>query len=220
MERVLHDNDELAHENRHHFDDTGSFAVNFMSAPGAGKTTLILKLSKRLASEFKLSVIEGDMVGDIDAQRLRDEGVSAYQISTGRSCHLDAAMIARLLHSEKPPEGDIIIIENVGNLVCPAEFPLGEHLRIVLLSITEGDDKPIKYPVIFKNCDAVVISKSDLSQFVDFDFKKVEQTVQALNPAAKLFQLSSKNDEGIDLFTAWLTNLVKNARLHPISHQH
>lgn len=204
FERVLEDNDQLAKENRQHFDDMGAFVINFMSAPGAGKTTLILELSKRLNARLKLSVIEGDMVGDLDAERLRSAGVSAFQISTGRSCHLDAGMIARLLHSSPHPEGQLIIIENVGNLVCPAEFPLGENLRIVLLSVTEGDDKPIKYPVIFNNCDAVVLTKIDLIDHVDFNLEKVSKTVRNLNPKAALFQMSVKTGEGLDEFIRWL----------------
>lgn len=204
FERVLEDNDQLAEENRHHFDDMGAYVVNFMSAPGAGKTTLILELAKRMQNQLKLSVIEGDMVGDLDAERLRAEGVSAFQISTGRSCHLDAGMIARLLHTTPHPDGQMIIIENVGNLVCPAEFPLGEHLRIVLLSVTEGDDKPIKYPVIFHKCDAVVVTKTDLVDHVDFNLEKVTKTVRALNPKAEVFELSVKNGTGLDNFIAWL----------------
>ncbi len=205
FERVLEDNDRLAHDNRHHFDDMNAFAVNFMSAPGAGKTTLILEMAKKLRGDnFDVSVVEGDMVGELDAKRLRDAGISAFQISTGRSCHLDAAMIARLLHSDPHPEGQVIIIENVGNLVCPAEFPLGEHLRIVLLSVTEGDDKPIKYPVIFRNCDAVVVTKMDLIEHVDFDLENVSKAVRGLNPKAEMFSLSVKNGDGLDKFKTWL----------------
>lgn len=204
FERVLEDNDQLAKENRQHFNDMGAYVVNFMSAPGAGKTTLILELAKRMQKSLKISVIEGDMVGDLDTARLRAAGVSAFQISTGRSCHLDAGMIARLLHSTPHPEGQMIIIENVGNLVCPAEFPLGEHLRIVLLSVTEGDDKPIKYPVIFHKCDAVVLTKTDLVDHVNFDLEAVSRAVRHLNPTAELFKISVKNGEGVDNFIKWL----------------
>lgn len=205
FERVLEDNDQLAKENREHFDDMGAFVVNFMSAPGAGKTTLILELATQLKNRStSVSVIEGDMVGDLDAKRLETAGVSAFQISTGRSCHLDAAMIARLLHSTPHPESEIIVIENVGNLVCPAEFPLGEHLRVVLLSVTEGDDKPLKYPVIFHDCDAVVFTKTDLIEHVDFDFETVSKTIQALNPRVALFQVSVKKGVGVDTLLDWL----------------
>lgn len=204
LERLLEDNEQLAAHNREHFEEIGAYVVNFMSAPGAGKTTLIIELAKKLQQKLKLSVIEGDMVGELDAERMRTNGISAFQISTGRSCHLDAAMIARLLHATPHPDGQLIIIENVGNLVCPAEFPLGENLRVVLLSVTEGDDKPIKYPVIFRNCDAVVLTKSDLLAHVDFSFDKVLKAVSSLNPNAKIFQVSSKNGDGLDELIAWL----------------
>jgi hydrogenase nickel incorporation protein HypB len=220
LERVLEDNDQLAHENQHHFEDHGAYALNFMSAPGAGKTTLILELAKYLSKNHSLSVVEGDMVGDLDAERLRKAGVTAFQISTGRSCHLDARMIARLLHAEEHPHGDIIIIENVGNLVCPAEFPLGEHLRIVLLSVTEGDDKPLKYPVIFRNCDAVVFTKVDLLQFVDFDIEKVSKSISNLNSSTQLFQLSSKTGEGVQTLSDWIERKCAHSKTVAHSHSH
>lgn len=204
FERILDDNDQLAHANQHAFERAGSFAINFMSAPGAGKTTLIKEIAKRLGKHHKICVIEGDMVGDEDAQRLREVGIDAIQITTGRSCHLDAKMISRLLNSDRPPTGNLIIIENVGNLVCPAEFPLGEHLRVVLLSVTEGDDKPLKYPVIFRNCDAVVLTKMDLIEYVDFNFERLNKAISSLNPEAQIFQLSSKTGLGLDEFGYWL----------------
>lgn len=208
---ILEDNDHLAEENREHFDEMGAFAINFMSAPGAGKTTLIVELAKTLEQKSSVSVIEGDMVGDIDAQRMRTAGIPAFQISTGRSCHLDAAMIARLLHATPHPDSELILIENVGNLVCPAEFPLGEHLRVVLLSITEGDDKPMKYPVIFRNCDAVVLTKIDLLDRVEFNVQNVKNAIGGLNPNAKLFQVSSKSGEGIDELVTWLQSVRPHA---------
>ncbi|MBX3075557.1 hydrogenase nickel incorporation protein HypB [Candidatus Obscuribacterales bacterium] len=224
LKRILEDNDQLAHANRHSFEHAGAFAVNFMSAPGAGKTTLISKLANELRSERSIGVIEGDMVGDIDAQRLRDAGINAVQISTGRSCHLDAKMISRLIDSNKSPAGDLIIIENVGNLVCPAEFPLGEHLRIVLLSVTEGDDKPLKYPVIFRNCDAVVITKMDLAELVDFDFARLHKAISSLNSKAELFKVSAKSGEGIEGFCSWLNDKcamsLKAAEATAHSHSH
>lgn len=204
FERILDDNDQLAHANQHSFERAGSFAINFMSAPGAGKTTLIKEIAKRLGKHQKICVIEGDMVGDEDAQRLREVGIDAIQITTGRSCHLDAKMISRLLNSDQPPNGNLIIIENVGNLVCPAEFPLGEHLRVVLLSITEGDDKPLKYPVIFRNCDAVVLTKMDLIEYVDFNFDRSKKAISSLNAKAQIFQVSSKTGLGLDEFCSWL----------------
>lgn len=220
LERILEDNDQLAHANQHSFERTGSFVINFMSAPGAGKTTLITEIAKELKRSQKICVIEGDMVGDLDAQRLIQAGVQAVQITTGRSCHLDARMISRLLNSERSPSGDLIIIENVGNLVCPAEFPLGEHLRVVLLSTTEGDDKPLKYPVIFRNCDAVVLTKMDLQDYVDFDFERLRKAISSLNPTAQIFQVSSKTGQGIKEFCKWLEHKrsAKLEHLHEHSH--
>ncbi len=217
LERVLGDNDQLAEQNRQHFDEMGAFVVNFMSAPGAGKTTLIIALAERLKKNLQISVIEGDMVGDIDAERLRAADVTAFQISTGRSCHLDASMVARLLHSHPHPEGQLIIIENVGNLVCPAEFPLGEHRRIVLLSVTEGDDKPSKYPVIFNNCDAVVLTKTDLLEHVDFNCETVEKTLSTLNPGAEIFKVSVKTGDGLDQLVSWIESAYSDSvKLIPI----
>lgn len=171
MERIMASNDEFAEHNREHFDELGLFVLNIMSAPGAGKTSLLECSTELLSPKHKLTVVEGDMVGELDADRLRQRGTEVYQICTGRSCHLDATMIGRLLHNESI-SGDLLFIENVGNLVCPAEFQLGEHKRVVLLSVTEGDDKSIKYPIIFRNCDAVIFTKSDLLPYVNFDAEK------------------------------------------------
>jgi len=163
-------------------------------------------------SVYRITVIEGDMVGELDKQRLSKTGVPVLQISTGRSCHLDAQMIARLLHAEKLERPDIIFIENVGNLVCPAEFPLGEHKRIVLLSVTEGDDKPIKYPVIFRNCDAVILTKTDLLPYVDFKIAAAKFNIEALNAGAKIFTVSSMTGEGMTEWLAWLKDQLSHYR--------
>lgn len=208
--RIMEDNDQLAAENLKQWEHRHSLVVNFMSAPGAGKTTLICRLGEKLKAYHSVSVIEGDMVGDLDAQRIQEIGIPAFQITTGKSCHLDAAMIARLLSSGRLPETDLVIVENVGNLVCPAEFPLGEHMRIVLLSVTEGDDKPLKYPVIFHDCDAVVLTKIDLLQHVDFDSSKVEKAVRGMNSKAAIFKVSSKSGEGIDELIAFLDEAISS----------
>jgi hydrogenase nickel incorporation protein HypB len=205
LERLLESNDELATHNREHLDEDGIFAVNLMSAPGAGKTTLLEATCKAIAGTIPCSVIEGDMVGDLDAQRLRKLGVSAHQITTGKSCHLDAAMIAKLLHDVHLDNG-LLFIENVGNLVCPAEFNLGEHRRVVLLSVTEGADKPLKYPVIFYNCDAVVFTKTDLLPYVDFDIEASKQFVRNINKGASIFTISTVTGEGLQDWISWLTN--------------
>lgn len=204
MERILEHNHEAAKHNREHFDKLGCCVFNLMSAPGAGKTTLLENILPTLSKEWSLSVIEGDMVGDLDAQRLENIGATVYQISTGRSCHLDAQMIGRLLHSKDLKNQDLIFIENVGNLVCPAEFPLGETKRVVLLSVTEGDDKPLKYPVIFRNCDAVIFTKCDLLPYVNFDMKKAQSYVANINAEAAIFAVSTSSQEGIADCLKWI----------------
>lgn len=213
MQSILGKNDEIAAHNRHHFNESGSFVVNLMSAPGAGKTTLLEHTIPLLKDDHKsCTVIEGDMVGELDATRLRKTGVEVSQISTGRSCHLDALMISRLLHCKDYNNIDYIFIENVGNLVCPAEFPLGEHKRVVLLSVTEGDDKPIKYPVIFRKCDAVVFTKCDLLPYVDFDIEQAMSNIHALNSDAACFAISCKSQQGLNNWYNWLQTECKMNR--------
>lgn len=204
LERILHNNEELAQHNREHFDELGVLAVNLMSAPGAGKTTLLERSLTSLTKEFQCSVIEGDMVGELDADRLRQKGVNVWQISTGRSCHLDAQMVARVLHAKAFSGIDFLFIENVGNLVCPAEFPLGEHKRVVLLSVTEGDDKPIKYPVIFHRCDAVIFTKCDLLPYVNFNIERATKYLTDLNASVTCFTTSAVTGEGIEDWLNWL----------------
>lgn len=212
QERILADNDELAAHNRQHFDELGLRAVNIMSAPGAGKTSLLEASLPILSREYRCCVIEGDMVGELDAIRLKKNGVEVFQICTGRSCHLDAQMVARLLHAKKLGRVDLLFIENVGNLVCPAEFPLGEHKRVVLLSVTEGDDKPLKYPVIFHQCDAVLFTKCDLLPYVDFDLRRATQYVRDLNANTKTFAVSVKTGQGLEDWLLWLKNKVLDHR--------
>lgn len=210
VEGIMRNNDEIAEHNHEHFDELGFFTINLMSAPGAGKTTLLASTIPALKNDFNSFVIEGDMVGELDADRLRAQNIISYQISTGRSCHIDASMIDRLLHSASlVSEFDFLFIENVGNLVCPAEFPLGEHKRVVLLSVTEGADKPLKYPVIFRNCDAVVFTKCDLLPYVDFDLEKAIESVRVINPEAKTFALSVKQGDGLQQWLDWLKYQIK-----------
>jgi hydrogenase nickel incorporation protein HypB len=204
IERLLEDNEQLAAHNREHFDQLGCFVINLMSAPGAGKTSLIAATAPLLGNDFNLAVIEGDMVGELDSDRLKAVGINAFQISTGKNCHLDSTMVARLLHSGEVGERNFVFIENVGNLVCPAEFPLGEHKRVVLLSVTEGDDKPLKYPVIFRNCDAVIMTKCELLPHVDFDPEKMRRAVRGLNAAAQIFELSARTGEGMAQWIEWI----------------
>lgn len=203
IERILGANEELAAHNRQDFDEDELLVINFMSAPGAGKTSLLEATIPRLKPKA-CGIIEGDMVGELDAERLRVLGVPVRQICTGRSCHLDAQMVARSLHAEPLPKTDYLFIENVGNLVCPAEFNLGEHKRVVLLSVTEGDDKPIKYPVIFRNCDAVVFTKTDLLPYVKFSIARCMEHIMQLNHSAKFFCTSVSTNVGMDEWIQWL----------------
>lgn len=197
LTKILTNNEQLAAHNREHFDEMLLWTVNLMSAPGAGKTKLLQALLSRW-TDLKCAVIEGDMVGELDAIRLRTLGIKVFQISTGRSCHLDALMVGRTLHAEEFSRKQMLFIENVGNLVCPADFWLGEHRRIVLLSVTEGDDKPLKYPVIFRNCDAVIFTKADLLPYVEFDIAASTYHINGLNPRARCFTVSASTGSGID----------------------
>lgn len=214
LEGILRNNDELAEHNREHFDENNLFAINLMSAPGAGKTSLLSSTIPLLADCYRSLVLEGDMVGEFDADRLRSNGITVHQIMTGRSCHLDASMVARSLHSVLLSKGnDFLFIENVGNLVCPAEFPLGEHKRVVLLSVTEGADKPLKYPVIFRNCHAVVFTKCDLLPYVDFDLAEATNYVHDINPDARTFALTVKQSDGLADWLHWLKTQIAEFRL-------
>lgn len=208
LSRIMSNNEDEAQHNREHFDQSNNVVINFMSAPGAGKTTLLGATINALKKKYSIAVIEGDMVGTLDADRLAGTGAIVHQISTGRTCHLDASMIGRLLHQEPFEARQVIFIENVGNLVCPAEFALGEDFRIVLLSASEGDDKPIKYPVIFKNCDAVVFTKVDLLPYVNFNAENASNAIFNLNPTTKTFSLSVETGEGMDNFLEWLSSKI------------
>jgi hydrogenase nickel incorporation protein HypB len=195
MADVLNANKIVAQSNRDLFTKSGLFAVNLMSSPGAGKTSLLEALLTD-EGEVSLSVITGDLATDNDCARLRRAGVPALQINTGRSCHLDAKMIQKALQQLNPSPG-ILFIENVGNLVCPTAFDLGEDMRIVMLSTTEGEDKPLKYPTSFEIADAVIINKVDIAQFVDFDRATVEANIRAVNHRCRIFAVSAKTGEGI-----------------------
>lgn len=215
-EKIMEDNDQLAKHNREHFDEEHITAFNFMSAPGAGKTTLIIELIKELKKQFSCAVIEGDMVGDLDTQRMKDADIKAYQISTGKACHLDASMLARLLHEQSFDGTDVLFLENVGNLVCPAEFALGEHANVVLLSVSEGDDKPFKYPVMFQKCDAVILTKCDLLPHVEFSLSRAEKFVHDLNPKAAIFKVAAGSrqysNNQFNQVVEWLTKQVQLTR--------
>jgi hydrogenase nickel incorporation protein HypB len=202
---VLESNDLVGAHNRAHFDAHGAFAVNLMSSPGSGKTMLLEATIRALGDEFRIAVIEGDLETENDALRIRAHGVPAVQITTGSACHLDAEMVHEALHEIDLDRIDLLFIENVGNLVCPAGFDLGQHANVVLLSATEGDDKPAKYPVMFRVADLVVLSKSDLLPYLDdFDASRAEAAVRALANPAPVISLSARRADGLEPWLDWL----------------
>ncbi|HUZ51941.1 MAG TPA: hydrogenase nickel incorporation protein HypB [Streptosporangiaceae bacterium] len=202
--KVLAKNDDIAQRNRDWLAECGVFMLNLMSSPGAGKTTLLEHTGKDLADRLSIAVIEGDQETTLDAGRIRAAGIRVVQINTGAGCHLDAEMVARALTAIDPARGSIVIIENVGNLVCPALFDLGEASRVVLASVTEGADKPMKYPVMFRQADLVVVSKTDLLPYVDFDLERYAADMARISPAARLMQLSAVSGEGMNQWYDWL----------------
>ena len=202
--KILKANDALAAENRQRLTQAGVLAVNWMGSPGAGKTTLLEALARYWQGGRKLAVIEGDVAGSIDAQRMEALGLPVIQINTDGACHLDANMIALALQALPLETGEILMIENVGNLVCTANFDLGEHLRIVILSTPEGDDKLVKYPAIFRTVHALVISKTDLLPRAPFHAERVREDLRRLNPRAAFFLVSAAQGEGIAELAQWL----------------
>jgi hydrogenase nickel incorporation protein HypB len=203
-QKVLAKNDRLAEQNREWLRERGVLAINLMSSPGAGKTTLLERTARELGSKMAFSVIEGDQAAMLDAERIRASGCHVVQINTGAGCHLDAAMVAEGLRLLDPPSGSVVMIENVGNLVCPALFDLGEEARVVLASVTEGDDKPRKYPHMFRRADLILVSKTDLLPYVDFDSKRHAADVRKTAPDALMLQVSAATGAGMNEWYAWL----------------
>jgi len=197
FKKVLEKNDHQAEENRRHFEEHGVFAINLMSSPGAGKTSL-LERTIELMKDLRIGVIEGDLETDRYAQRIRAKGAPAVQISTGSACHLDAFMVHKGIHDLPLEELDLVFIENVGNLVCPASYDVGAHMNVVLLSVVEGDDKPEKYPVMFKGAQLMVITKIDLLPFVDFNIERAINSARKVNPHMDIIRLSAKTGEGME----------------------
>ena len=213
VEKILSANDQIAEQNHQRMDQSGTFAVNVMASPGAGKTSLILKTIEKLAPSFRLGVIEGDTAPvTIDADKVIAAGVPALQINTGGDCHLDAVMISNALPNLPLDNIDLLIIENVGNLICPASFQLGVHANIVIASVPEGDDKPYKYPNIYRGIDALILNKTDLLPYVTFNLDYFKQGVEILNPGAAFFPVSCKTEEGMDEWTNWLSSKLRRAR--------
>ena len=208
---LLSRNEQVAASNREHFDRHNILAINLISSPGSGKTTLLEKTIEALKDEFKIGVLEGDIETERDAERVRAKGAAAVQLTTGGACHLEAPLVHKGFHAlEKQMEGypDILFIENVGNLVCPSSFYLGEHLRVVLVSVPEGPDKPAKYPKAFKTSDVFIITKADLLPFFDFDVEKVKEEALSLNPNLKVFVVSAKTGEGLQEWFQFLREKV------------
>ena len=205
--RILEANDRIAEENRKRFKEAGVYVVNLMGAPGAGKTTLLERTISALEPHLKIGVIEGDIVGSDDAERISAFDVPVVQINTGGACHLDANMISEVLSELPLKDLDLLIIENVGNLVCPAEFKVGEDMKIMVLSVTEGHDKPLKYPLMFRESSALVLNKIDLLPYMNTDMNKVRNDSLALNPKLKIFEVSCSTGEGIEAWAQWLNGL-------------
>lgn len=210
---LLHANQDGANHNRDRFDRWGITCLNIMSSPGAGKTVLLEKTLAALQDKLSMAVIEGDMTTELDADRLRQYNVPVIPINTGRSCHLDSKMVAggihTLEHQCNPETIDLVLVENVGNLVCPAEFEVGEHAKVALLSVTEGEDKPLKYPVMFQEADCLLITKVDLAPYLDIDIERIISNVRQMNPKVAIFTVSAKTEVGLDQWFNWLLNQVK-----------
>ncbi len=204
VQQILSANDAIATENRAALDAAGSLGVNVMASPGAGKTSLILATARRLPAGLRLAVIEGDVAGRIDADTLAAAGVPVVQINTGGGCHLDAPMVRSALPHLLPDGVDLLLVENVGNLICPAEFSLGTHVNLVVASTPEGHDKPYKYPGMFAAADVVALNKADVAAVFDFDFEAFQRGVRMVNPQAPIFVLSCRTGEGLDAWVAWL----------------
>jgi hydrogenase nickel incorporation protein HypB len=204
---VLARNDELAQANRRWLAQRRIVALNMMSSPGSGKTTLLQRTIGELHSGRPVAVIEGDQETHLDAERIRSTGVPVVQINTGAGCHLDADMLRRGLEALDPAQDSVVFIENVGNLVCPALFDLGETARVVVISVTEGDDKPLKYPLMFRACELVVLNKVDLLPHVDFDMEKFLARVETVHPGCSTMVVSARTGDGVDAFRDWLAAL-------------
>ncbi len=208
-ENILSDNETLAGELRDKLRQMKTFMLNLMASPGAGKTSLILQTIDALKDEFRIGIIEADIESMVDSQKVAERGVKAVQLKTGGFCHVDASMVSQGLDALNPQDLDLIILENVGNLVCPAEFDTGATKKAMILSVPEGDDKPLKYPLMFSVCDALVVNKIDAMGIFDFDIETMKQRVQVLNSDIEIISVSCKTGEGIDGWIDWIRNQVK-----------
>ena len=209
VEKILSANDRMAERNQNTLDQADVFAINIMASPGAGKTSVILKTLETLQGRLRLGVVEGDLASSIDAEKAAAAGLPAVQINTGGECHLDAAMLSDALPALPLSEIDLLLVENVGNLVCPANFQIGTHLNVLIASIPEGDDKPYKYPGMYRGVEALVINKIDLLPYVPFNMEYFRRGVEVLNPGLVTFAVSAKTGEGMAAWTDWLVERVK-----------
>jgi hydrogenase nickel incorporation protein HypB len=216
LERIFDENDQVAAANRAVFDAAGVTVLNLMSAPGAGKTTLLREMLARLRGELRLGVVEGDIETSIDADRLAGFGAAISLLNTangfGGECHLDAPMVRSALPRLPLADLDVVVVENVGNLVCPAEFSVGEHIRAMVYAITEGEEKPLKYPVMFRSTDLVLVNKLDLLPHLDFDLARFYDNLGTVNPDVTVIETSARTGQGIDKWCAWLNSIHSGRR--------
>ncbi len=208
LKDILSANEQIAERNRQLLDSKGIFAVNLMASPGAGKTSLVLATIKALKGKIRIGVIEGDISSSLDAETIGKEGIPVIQINTGGACHLDASQLSSALSNVPLQDIELLLIENVGNLVCPAEFALGEHRKVLVASTPEGDDKPFKYPLMFLKADAVLINKIDLLPYLNFDARSFSRAVSGINEKVKIFQVSSTTGQGIEEWVSWLLTQI------------
>jgi hydrogenase nickel incorporation protein HypB len=212
VRNILEVNDRIADQNRAIFDQNQLFVINLMSSPGAGKTSLLEKTIEQLKDRVRIGVIEGDIQCSFDAERIAKKGVQALQINTDGACHLDGNMIREAVNQMDLSALDLLVVENVGNLVCPAEFKVGEDMKIMLLSVTEGDDKPLKYPLMFQESRVLIINKIDLLPYVDCSVDNIRKAVSQLNRDMVIFELSCRTGEGLEAWTSWLEEQVKQTK--------
>jgi hydrogenase nickel incorporation protein HypB len=211
-EDILGANEEKARNNKSKLDAYGILTINIMSSPGAGKTSLIMSTIKRLRDKIRIAVIEGDVASSVDAEKVNAMGIPVVQINTAGGCHLEAGMVAKALDDLPLKETDLLFIENVGNLICPNAFALGEDRRVMIASMPEGDDKPYKYPAMFADTDVILLNKIDLQPYLDFDTDNFKKTVTGLNPNVTIFPVSCKTGAGMEAWYDWLESAVRDKK--------
>lgn len=210
---ILQTNEEITAKNKKMLDEKGIFVINLMSSPGSGKTSILEKMISKLKNEIRIAVIEGDIYTTKDADRIEAQGVPVVQINTGGACHLDGEMITGALKSLDLEAVDLLVIENVGNLVCPAEFEIGEDIKVSVLSTTEGNDKPLKYPLMFEKSGVVILNKIDIIEFTNFNKEEFYNDIKSLNANALVFETSCTKDQGLDEICSWVKEKVENKKI-------